>query len=204
MRVDGVKLYRDIRIGGEVYTGSKDRRRRGISYILELFPAGWFAGKMVLDIGCAGGAICFAAADKGAPVAMGIDVDATRIHAAKRIARKNLIANVFFKNANVNDIELPHIYDCIFLLNVLHHEKDPRILMGRCARAAKEFVCIEHPKRGYFSTNNAHADAEQTHVMNWKDVCYFMEDNGCTLDRSVKSNVPHTKGSRYVGLFKRI
>jgi SAM-dependent methyltransferase len=201
MILNDVKLYRTIKINNKKYLGSKDKRVRDIVYIVNLFPSNWFDGKTVLDVGCAGGAICFAVSPM-VREAIGIDISWKRIAAAYKIARENAVSNVWFYPQNINDCYMAN-FDCIFLLNVLHHEKDPTILLGRCCSSAKEYVCIEHPRKGYFSSNDAYAASEKKNICDWKDVEAFVLSHGFKLATKRKSPVPHAKGTRIVGLFKK-
>ena len=203
MLVNNVKLYRKVRVGGNKYLGSKDKRVRSTGYVLELFPEGWFCGKRVLDIGCAGGAICFAVSGE-VKLAVGVDVDEGRIKAAIKIANDNNVENVQFACSNINHKKVFVKRDCIFLLNVLHHEKDPSILLGHCMGATNEYLCIEHPKKGYFSSNKAYAPSDKKVIYDWKDIEAMATSNGFELIKKKKSDAPHTKGSRIVGLFKKI
>ena len=165
MILKNVKLYREVIASGKRFLGSRDKRIRGVHYILDMFSPRGLAKKTVLDIGCAGGAICFAVADRAKQVT-GIDVSPERINAARVIKEEIGIKNVFFAVANVNKWILKD-YDCIFLLNVLHHEKNPEILLSRCTCFANEYLCIEHPKKGYFSSNSAYAESDKKVIMNW-------------------------------------
>ena len=201
MKLKNVKLYRQVNAGGRKYIGSEDKRIRDVHYILDMFPPFWFVKRTVLDVGCAGGAVCFAVAGWAKEVT-GIDVNRGRIEAAKKIAEMAKIKNICFENVNINERILKD-YDCIFLLNVLHHERNPTVLMSRCMYAANEYLCIEHPKKGYFSSNNAYAETDKEIIWGWEDVERFVLANGFSLAARRKSQAPHVKGSRICGLFKR-
>jgi SAM-dependent methyltransferase len=199
LQLKGVKLYRNIVIGNKRYVGEKDKRRRGTDYVLEMLPD--VSGQTVLDVGCAGGAMCFAVAEK-AEFVQGVDVNEDRIKAALQIAKKHKIKNVSFVCDSVWNLPSDK-YDGVLLLNILHHEKDPGFLLDRMTRCA-DWVCIEHPVKGYFSTNGAEHPADRTVVYGFGDIVRFMDNVGWRCVRRAKSRAPHAKGARCIGLFARV
>ena len=143
----GVKLYRDVRIGGTVFRGAADTPGRTIDYIFDLLPATALAGKTVLDLGTAGGAVCFEAVRRGAKRAVGVEMEERRIRGARFIKRKTRLATVEFVEQDFWQYlqrTRPRV-DVVFTLNVLHHLANPFPLLRRIAAAALERIVIEIP-----------------------------------------------------------
>lgn len=190
------KLYRKFKLSGKSYVGTEDKHKRDTMYILDLFPENFFRDKTILDIGCAGGAICFLA---GAKSATGIDTNKERVAAANKIKKENEIESIDFICGNVNEWYKGQFFDCVFLLNVLHHEKDPSILLNklRC-----KYICIEHPVKGYFSSNNAYAPADKTVICGCDKLTKLLPDFKLIAKR--KSSAYFSHGKRRVMLFEKI
>ena len=142
-----VKLFRDIRIGGTTFRGSGDAINRPIDYVFEALPAGALAGKTVLDLGSAGGAVCFGAIERGCAQAVGVEIAEVRVRGALAIKRIARVGNVqfvqqdFFAYLRGRALD----FDVVFTLNVLHHLGNPFPLLRRIARAAREHVVLETP-----------------------------------------------------------
>lgn len=200
MKIRGVKLYRKIILGENSYLGTKDKNIRDVEYIFDLFPKEYFKGKRVLDIGCAGGGISFRAASE-AQYVVGIDILRKRIKAADKIKSKHNINNIEFLCDNIHTYmdKILNI-DCVFLLNVLHHEKDPigllHMLNDKCSG-----LCIEHPIDSYFSKRKGYDPATTANALKFDEISDYLKNKGWILHKESVSNSPHVHGERKVGIF---
>jgi SAM-dependent methyltransferase len=143
----GVKLYREVHIGGTIFRGTADTPGRTIGYVFDLLPDHAVTGKTVLDLGTAGGAVCFEAVRRGARLAVGVETEDRRIRGARYIKRKIGLPNVEFVQQDFWDFfsERHPAFDVILILNVLHHLANPRPLLRRICKAARERIVIEIP-----------------------------------------------------------
>lgn len=143
----GVKLYREVHIGGRIFRGTADTPGRTIGYVFDLLPSGALAGKTVLDLGTAGGAVCFEAVGRGARLAVGVETEDRRIRGARFIKRRTRFKNVEFVQQDFWEFfqRTRPEFDLILILNVLHHLANPRPLLRRIAKAARERIVIEIP-----------------------------------------------------------
>lgn len=147
--LSGVKLFRDVRIGTTTYRGSGDSLLRPADYIFDALPDGALAGRSVLDLGCAGGAIVFGAVERGAAQATGLEIAEPRIRGAEaiqRLARASAVRFVrqdFFSFLRGRSPE----FDVVFVLNVLHHLGNPFPLVRRICRSSREWIVVETPER---------------------------------------------------------
>lgn len=143
----GVKLYREVHVGGTVFRGTADTPGRTIRYVFDLLPDDAIAGRTVLDLGTAGGAVCFEAAGRGARSAVGVETEGRRIRGARFIRRRTREKKVTFVHQDFWEFfqqTRPH-FDVIFALNVLHHFANPLPLLRRVAQAAGERIVVEVP-----------------------------------------------------------
>ncbi|MBI3021861.1 MAG: class I SAM-dependent methyltransferase [Candidatus Omnitrophica bacterium] len=142
-----VELYRDVRIGNIVYRGSEDSPGGEVGYIFDLFPVGYFEGKTVLDLGSAGGAICFEAARRGCAMTVGLELQKERIAGARRIQRLAGMTRVRFIRRDLYEFleRGAGRFDVIFALNLLHHLSNPLPLLQKICRSSKEYICLEGP-----------------------------------------------------------
>ncbi len=145
--LQGVKLYRDIHVDGTVFRGTADTPGRTIHYVFDFLPEDALAGKTVLDLGTAGGAVCFEAVRRGASSATGVETEERRIRGARFIKRRTRQDRVTFVQQDFWEFfghTRPQV-DVIFALNVLHHFENPMPLLRRIAHAARERIVVEVP-----------------------------------------------------------
>lgn len=145
--LQGVKLYRDVRVGQRLFRGSRDGESRPIDYVLDVLPEHGLTGKSVLDLGTAGGAVCFEAVRRGCERAVGVEIADSRIRGAKLIKRITGVPNVEFIQGDFYAFLGHRVrqFDVIFVLNVLHHLANPFPLLRRICRASREHVVLETP-----------------------------------------------------------
>jgi 2-polyprenyl-3-methyl-5-hydroxy-6-metoxy-1,4-benzoquinol methylase len=145
--LQGVKLYREIHIDGIVFRGTADTPGRTIHYVFDVLPEGALAGKTVLDLGTAGGAVCFEAVRRGASGATGVETEERRIRGARFIKRRTGQDRVTFVQQDFWEFfqqSRPQV-DVIFALNVLHHFGNPLPLLRQIVHAARERIVVEVP-----------------------------------------------------------
>lgn len=145
----GVKLYREVRAGGLVYRGEADTPGRTIDYVFDQLPPEAVAGKALLDLGSAGGAVCFEGVRRGARAATGVEREDRRIRGARFIKRRAGVDAVRFVHQDFFSFfeqARPQV-DVVFALNVLHHFDHPQPLLRRMVAAARERLVIEVPTR---------------------------------------------------------
>jgi hypothetical protein len=145
----GVKLYREVRIGQTRYRGSRDSLARPMDYVFEALPAAAYERASVLDVGTAGGAVCFGAVDRGASRAVGLELAIERIRGARALKRLAQADTVEFLAEDSFTYLTGCVaeFDVVFVLNVLHHVTNIYPLLHRVARASRRYVVIEGPER---------------------------------------------------------
>ncbi len=143
-----VKLYRDIRSDGATFRGSDDAPGGTVDYILDLFPPDAFRDASVLDLGSAGGAVCFEAARRACREAIGVEIETRRIRGAWAIQRRLRCRTVRFHQQDLYrylERRTGEAYDIVFALNILHHFSHPVPLLAKLGRASRDYLCIETP-----------------------------------------------------------
>ena len=145
--LQGVKLYRDVRIGDTVFRGSADSPGRSINYVFDLLPEGALVDKEVLDVGTAGGAVCFEAVRRGSRRAVGVETDERRLRGARFIKRRARVQNVQFVQQDFWEFlrGRQREFDVVFVLNVLQHLASPYPMLRRIGKAARTHIVIETP-----------------------------------------------------------
>lgn len=147
MILHGVKLYREVHIEGTVFRGTADTPGRTIHYVFDVLPEGALAGRTVLDLGTAGGAVCFEAVRRGASGATGVETEERRIRGARFIKRRTGQDRVTFVQQDFWEFfqhTRPQV-DVIFALNVLHHFGNPLPLLRQIVHSARERIVVEVP-----------------------------------------------------------
>lgn len=99
--------------------------------------AGGISGKRVIDVGCGGGILAEAMADRGAEVT-GIDLSERSL----KVAQLHLLESgrqVTYRNAAVEDLarEQPESFDVVTCMEVLEHVPHPAAHIAACARLLK-------------------------------------------------------------------
>ena len=99
--------------------------------------AAGLAGKKVLDVGCGGGLLSEAMAQRGADV-MGIDMGEAPLNVAKLHALESGV-NINYQRIPVEQLaaEQPASFDVVTCLEMLEHVPDPASIMKACATLVK-------------------------------------------------------------------
>ena len=111
------------------------------------------AGKKVLDVGCGGGILSEAMAQRGATV-MGIDMGEAPL-AVAQLHQLESGVNVEYRQITAEDLaeEMPEQFDVVTCLEMLEHVPDPASVVAACARL------VRPGGRVFFSTINRHPHA---------------------------------------------
>lgn len=99
---------------------------------------GGVAGKRILDVGCGGGLMAEAMAQRGADV-LGIDLSEVAIQVATAHAEQSGLKNVHYRLTGIEALEAEHDgqYDIINCLEMLEHVPDPAAIIEQCYRLLK-------------------------------------------------------------------
>lgn len=100
------------------------------------------AGKSVLDVGCYYGLYCHEAARRGAHRVLGVELDERRYSIARELARL-WDDGVEIWLGDIMEIEIPDKFDLVLFLSVLHHIKDPILVMSRLAGLCADTMVVE-------------------------------------------------------------
>lgn len=104
------------------------------NYINERAPV---AQKYLLDVGCGGGLLCEALANKGA-VVTGIDLGSACLEVARlHLQESKLQVDYQNTNAEAHAKSHPEHYDIVTCMELLEHVPDPESLVRACIAAAK-------------------------------------------------------------------
>ncbi len=95
------------------------------------------AGKTVLDVGCGGGILAEAMAQRGAEVT-GIDMGEANLNIAKLHALESAV-QVKYQHISVEELaaQAPESFDVVTCLEMLEHVPDPASIIAACARLVK-------------------------------------------------------------------
>lgn len=115
------------------------------NYIDELSPV---SGKALVDVGCGGGILAEAMAQRGATVT-GIDMGEAPLSVA-RLHQIESGVSVDYRRATAEQLaaELPGHFDIVCCLEMLEHVPDPGAVIAACAELARPGASL------YFSTIN--------------------------------------------------
>lgn len=192
--LDGVKLYRDVRVGPTCFRGSRDGSSRPIDYVFDIVPPGALAGASVLDLGTAGGAVCFESVQRGAAHAIGVEIAPARIRGARAIKRIAGVPNVDFVHEDFYEFLTPRAlqFDLTFVLNVLHHVENPVPLLKRICRSSRRYLVVESPDdmtvEGFSSYSAGLNGIEGLPVRAFGDVIALLELCDFHLERVERSS----------------
>jgi 2-polyprenyl-6-hydroxyphenyl methylase / 3-demethylubiquinone-9 3-methyltransferase len=116
--------------------------------------AGPLAGRRVLDVGCGGGILSEAMAQRGAQV-LGIDLAAKPLKVAQLHALEAGTRQVSYREvaAEVLAREMPQSFDVVTCMEMLEHVPDPAAIVAACATLVKPGGWV------FFSTINRNAKA---------------------------------------------
>lgn len=208
MKVKG-KTYRIFDVDGEEYSGKDGHKGRTCKYILDLFPNGWFNGKRVLDMGCAAGAMLFECNKLGMQEGVGVDADWEKRAIGEKICEKHEIDNIEFRSAGTArplfiDVDYGK-FDCVFLLNLLHHLPDPVEMLEYCCKVAKEYLCIETPDKAMYAPYGRDKHKEREKPFSVDEMIDFVYDRGfgCEGKRPSENQDSFEGGDRYVYLLRK-
>lgn len=111
------------------------------------------AGKRLVDVGCGGGILAEAMAQRGATVT-GIDMGEAPLSVAK-LHQLESGTNVDYRQSTAEQLaaEQPGVYDIVSCLEMLEHVPDPAAVVEACAALAKPGGAL------YFSTINRNPKA---------------------------------------------
>jgi len=99
--------------------------------------AGGLAGKSILDVGCGGGILSEAMAQRGARV-LGIDL-AERALSVAKLHRLETGVTVDYRLVSVEALaeEMPGTFDVVTCMEMLEHVPDPAAILDACGRLVK-------------------------------------------------------------------
>ena len=106
------------------------------------------AGKLVLDVGCGGGILSEAMAQRGAHVT-GIDMGDATLNVARLHALESQV-NVAYQQTTAEELAIasPHKWDIVTCMELLEHVPDPASIVQACSTLVKPNGTV------YFSTIN--------------------------------------------------
>lgn len=200
------KTYRIIQIGNTVYKGKDSFKNRTSDYITGLLGPDYFNGKTVLDLGCASGAILFNIRDQ-IKLGVGIDIDSKKLSIGQHIINENNIDNIKLYQDRMEDVvgSLNRSFDCIFILNILHHTPDPYMILNLAAEFSDDMICIEAPLKGRYSPYPRDYAEPAPLPLDVSDIKEYLIEKNYELLKEVESdNQKSFMGStRCVLLFKK-
>jgi SAM-dependent methyltransferase len=129
--------YQRIELPYGLATPGRDR----MSTARQIFPAD-LRGKSVLDIGSYLGFFCFEALRRGADRVVGLEADAESVRKARRLA-ECLDLKPEFRHGDIEHASIDGQFDYVLCLNVLHHFRDPILVLEKLARATREKLILE-------------------------------------------------------------
>lgn len=129
--------YQNIQLPYGLETGGGDRKKT----LAQIFPAD-LTGKTVLDIGSANGYFCFEAMKRGAKRAVGIEITDTAIRQSRLLA-DCLQSKAEFQQLDIDIDEVVEQFDYVLCLNVLHHMRNPLVVLEKLIKIAREKLIIE-------------------------------------------------------------
>jgi len=200
------KTYRIIELDGNRYYGKDGHKGRKSGYIFDGFPQNYFEGKKILDLGCAAGGILFELYKKGMSVGIGVDIDSNKMDVGIDIVKKHKINNIKFFNIDFFDNN-DQFFDCIFILNLLHHLSNPYMILDFACKFCKEFICIEMADDPWYAPYPRDKKTKTifSSPLGGKDFEKHLFNNGfeCMYKKESLNQENFKGGVRYVYLFKK-
>ncbi len=183
------KTYRVININGKSYSGKDGFKNRSSDYVINEFDSDYFKGKTVLDLGCASGAILFEILDdikKG----VGVDIDDKKLDIGKFIIQENNIENITLISERLETFmeRSEEKFDCVFLLNILHHLYNPYEVLQLTSKMSNDKICIEAPVKGFYLpyARDMHLD-QNYEKLDIEDIVQSLDNAGYSLSKRVMS-----------------
>jgi SAM-dependent methyltransferase len=121
---------------GRVIPGSDRSPAADLVYPVDL------TGKSVLDVGCHYGFFLHDAVRRGAKRAVGIEADPEYFQVARTLAPL-WQGKVEVHQGLLEEVELSEKFDVVLFLNVLHHVKDPVLVMTQLASLCRGTLIVE-------------------------------------------------------------
>lgn len=201
------KTYRHIKIGDNIYTGKDGHKNRESDYIIDLFDKTYFNDKKVLDLACASGAILFHIKDK-IKKGVGVDVDEKKLNIGKKLVEEHDIQNINLHEQKLEEFanNTDDTYDCIFLLNILHHIQNPYGVLNLIAEISNDTICVEAPEEGFYRPYKRDINKEVFFdKIDVQDIIDYLDKRNYELIKKEESqNQENFVGSkRYVCIFQR-
>lgn len=201
------KTYRIINIDGVSYSGKDSHKNRSPKYIINAVGGKeYFKGKKILDLACASGAIIFEVKNEILN-GTGIDVDNKKLDTGKHIVKEHNIENIFLYESRLEAFisNIKESYDCIFLLNILHHLQDPYGVLSLAAEISNDAICIEAPIESFYNAYRRDENKLPSDILNGEDIEKFLIERNYVLKNKVKSeNQDSFIGpERYVYVFEK-
>ena len=201
------KTYRVININNNTYSGKDGFKNRTSDYIIRNFPEGYFKQKRVLDLGCASGAVLFEIMESVSH-GIGVDVDPKKLDIGKEIVKENDINNISLVEDRLENfiINSDSNFDCIFLLNILHHLPNPYDIIKLVSEISDDLICVELPIHGFYLPYERDAHKETNfEKLDMSDVIDAFEKLNYTLESKVESDNQESfiGPPRYICIFKK-
>jgi len=146
------KTYRIIKINDNVYSGKDREKKRTPGYIFNGFPHGYLKDKSILDLGCASGAILFEAMKYEIAEGFGVEIDPVKLNIGKEICKIEKMNKLSLFNCDIlNYLEkCGRQFNCIFILNILHHLPFPFLVLDYIMDLSTDYICIETPMKAAY------------------------------------------------------
>ncbi|GAA6145722.1 bifunctional 3-demethylubiquinone 3-O-methyltransferase/2-octaprenyl-6-hydroxy phenol methylase [Thalassolituus maritimus] len=138
------------------------------------------AGKKVLDVGCGGGILSEAMAQRGAEVT-GIDMGAAPLNVARLHALESGV-NVEYRQVPVEELaeEMPGAFDVVTCLEMLEHVPDPASIIAACKKLVKPGGWV------FFSTINRNPKAYAMAIIGAEYIMRMLPPGTHDYDKFIK------------------
>lgn len=146
------KTYRKIVVGQNEYVGRDGYKNRLPDYLITPFGKEFFNGKRVLDLGCASGAVLFMLAQLEIECGVGVEIDKKKLDIGREIKAIHAFDKVQLYKTDILSYFRDHLeqFDCVFLLNILHHLPNPHMVMDYSASVSNDIICMEMPDKAWY------------------------------------------------------